>query len=238
MDERDGVPQREPSFREALEAAARGAGIGQVAPGEIPTASSLLKATGGVRGLFEAILPGVAFIVLHTLTGNLPISVLVPVAIAAVFVVLRLISGTPLTQAIAGIAGVAISAAFALFSGRAEDNFLPGIIINAVSLLVLLVSLAARYPLIGVVVGLLANEGTDWRRNAAKRRVLTLATLLWCGLFAVRLLAEVPLYLAQEVEWLGAVKLVLGVPFYAAMLWVTWLMVQAVYRRPAEAPAA
>ncbi len=223
--------QQEQTIREAFGAAVRSAGIGQVAPGEIPTAASLLKAVGGARGLIESILPALGFLVIYTLTKSLLLSVLFPVAIALVFVTLRIVSRTPLTQAFAGVAGVAISAALALFTGRAEDNFLPGIIINVVSLLVMLVSVAVRYPLIGVIVGVLSNEGLEWRRKPAKRRVLTLATLLWAGLFATRLIVELPLYFSGDVELLGAIKLILGVPFYALVLWVTWLLVRGVYRR-------
>ncbi|HEV7957025.1 MAG TPA: DUF3159 domain-containing protein [Marisediminicola sp.] len=226
-------PAAQGTFREALGAAVRNAGIGQVAPGEMPTAASLLAAVGGARGLIESILPALSFLVIWTLTRNLALSVLVPVATALVFVIIRLVSRTPPTQAFAGVAGVAISAALALFTGRAEDNFLPGLIINVVSLVVLLASLAVRYPLIGVIVGVLSNEGLEWRKDAAKRRVLNLATVLWAGLFAVRLIAELPLYFAGEVELLAGVKLVLGVPFYALVLWVTWLLVRAVYRRQA-----
>lgn len=217
------------TFREALAQAARGSGIGHVAPGEIPTATSLLKAVGGIRGLIEAILPGLSFLVLYSTTRNLALSVIVPVAIAALFVFIRLLTRTPATQALAGVAGVAVSAGLALFTGRAEDNFVVGIWVNVVSFVVILISLLARYPVIGLVVGILANEGLEWRADARKRRVLTIATLLWLGLFATRLIAGVPLYLAGEVEMLGVVKLVLGVPFYAAVLWVTWLMVRSVY---------
>lgn len=229
----------EPTFREAFASVVRKSGIGEVTPGEIPTTRSLLSAVGGIRGLIETILPGFTFLVLYGITRNLVVSVLVPVAIAVVFVLVRAISRTPITQALIGVAGVAVSAGLALFTGRAEDNFVVGIWINCISLIVLIGSLIARYPLIGVFVGLLANEGLDWRADAAKRRVLTIATVLWCGLFAVRLIAELPLYFAGEVEWLAGVKLVLGVPFYALMLWVTWLLVRSVYSRPpASAPAA
>lgn len=222
---------REPSVREAFAAAVRNAGIGQVTPGEMPTAASLLGAVGGVRGLIEAILPALGFLVIYGLTRNVAAAVLVPVAIAIVFVVARLIARTSPTQAFAGVGGVAISAALALFTGRAEDNFVPGLIINAVSLLVLLGSIVVRYPFIGLVVGVLSNEGLQWRHNPRKRRVLTVATLLWSALFAVRLIAELPLYFAGEVELLATVKLVLGVPFYAITLWVTWLLVKSVYSR-------
>lgn len=227
---RDGSA-REPSVREAFGAAVRSAGIGQVAPGEMPTAASLLKAVGGVRGLVEAILPALGFLVIYGATQNVAAAVLAPVAIAIAFVVVRLVSRTSPTQAFAGVGGVAISAALALFTGRAEDNFVPGLVINAVSLVVLLGSIVVRYPFIGLVVGVLSNEGLEWRQNPRKRRVLTVATLLWSGLFAVRLIAELPLYFAGEVELLATVKLVLGVPFYALTLWVTWLLVKSVYSR-------
>lgn len=230
-----GDDRPEPTFAELFSQSIRGAGLAKVAPGEIPTARSLLQAVGGIRGLVEAILPGLGFLVLFAATRSLPISVLVPVGIAAIFVIVRLVSRTPLTQALAGVAGVAVSAGLALFTGRAEDNFVVGILINAVWLLAVLISLAARYPVIGLFVGILANEGLQWRADAAKRRVLTLATWLWSALFAVRLAVEVPLYLAGQVELLGAVKLILGVPFYAAVLWVTWLLVRSVY---GHSPAA
>ncbi|MBG6108023.1 DUF3159 domain-containing protein [Frigoribacterium sp. CG_9.8] len=219
----------EPGFREAFADAMRKTGLGQVAPGEVPTGRSLLKAVGGLRGLVESILPALAFLVLYATTKNLPLSVLVPVALAVVFVVVRLVTRTPITQAFAGIVGIAISAILALVSGRPEANFLPGIVVNSVSLAVLLVSILARWPLIGVIVGFLTNETTQWREQKAKRRVLYLTTWLWAGLFALRLAVEVPLYLAQQAEWLAGAKLLLGIPLYAGMLWVTWLLVRAVY---------
>jgi hypothetical protein len=48
----------------------------------------------------------------------------------------------------------------------------------------------------------------------------------------VRLAVELPLYFADAIQALGALKLVLGVPLYAATLWVTWLLVRTVYARP------
>jgi len=231
--------ERAPGLGEQFSAAVRRSGLGQVAPGETPTARSLLAAVGGARGLVESILPGLAFLVIYTLTGLLLPSVLIPLALALVFVAGRLIARTPATQAFAGVAGIAISAALALLSGKAVDNFIPGIVINAVSLAVILISLAVRWPVIGVIVGVLTGDGMAWRTQRGRRRVLTLATWLWAGLFAARLVVEYPLFLAGEVEALAVAKLLLGVPLYAGMVWVTWLLVRAVYGREREAePAA
>lgn len=217
------------------------AGIAQVAPGEAPSGRALLTAVGGVRGLAESILPGFAFLVVYAITHALVPSVLVPVAVGVVFVVVRLAQRQSLATSLAGIVGVALSAGLSLITGRAESNFVPGIVINAVCLLVLLGTLVARRPLVGVIVGLLlpavsGEDGADdWRADPAKRRVLTLATWLWAGLFAVRLVIEIPLYLTAQVELLAGIKLITGVPLYAAMLWVTWLLCRAVFRARPDA---
>ena len=68
-------------------------------------------------------------------------------------------------------------------------------------------------------------------------RRYTAATWLWIGLFAARLAVQVPLYLDGDVGWLGTARLVMGIPLWALVLWLTWILV----RRPATAgprPAA
>ncbi|MCJ1715440.1 DUF3159 domain-containing protein [Curtobacterium sp. VKM Ac-2922] len=224
------------SLNAQLRDAARNAGIGQVAPGEAPTGRALMTAIGGARGIAESVLPGFAFLVVYAITKELVPSVLIPVAVGAVFVVVRLAQRQSLAMSLAGILGVAISAGLALITGKAESNFIPGILINVACLVVLLVTLAIRRPLIGVIVGFLLPpdaDGTaqDWRADRAKRRVLTVATWMWVGLFALRLVIEIPLYLTAQVELLAGIKLITGVPLYAALLWVTWLLVRTVFHR-------
>jgi hypothetical protein len=218
-----------PTFREAMSAAARRSGLSKVTPGETPTAGALLAAIGGVRGLVESILPGLGFLVTYTITQNLVPSVLAPLGLALVFIVVRAVTRQPLTTALAGALGIGISAALALFTGNANDNFVPGFFINGGVLLAMIVSLVARRPFVGVIVGLLLGDD-DWRRNAAKLRVAAVATALWATLSAVRLAVQVPLYLAESTEALAATKLVMGVPLYAMLLWVTWLLVRTAWR--------
>jgi hypothetical protein len=218
-----------PTFREAMSAAARRSGLSKVTPGETPTAGALLAAIGGVRGLVESILPGLGFLVTYTITQNLVPSVLAPLGLALVFIVVRAVTRQPLTTALAGALGIGISAALALFTGNANDNFVPGFFVNGGVLLAMIVSLVARRPFVGVIVGLLLGDD-DWRRNAAKLRVAAVATVLWATLSAVRLAVQVPLYLAESTEALAATKLVMGVPLYAMLLWVTWLLVRTAWR--------
>jgi len=149
-----------------------------------------------------------------------------------IFVLVRVVTRQPWTSAVAGVVGIALSAGLALLTGRAEDNFVFGFLINAAFLLALLISLAARWPLIGVIASLITGEGSTWRQDRAKVKVAIIATVLWCGLFGLRLAVELPLYFAGNTQALATLKLILGVPLYAALLWVTWLLVRTAYARP------
>lgn len=235
--EQDADGQQEPDaaaeLRQALAQAAQRSGFGRVAPGERPTAQALWAAVGGVRGLVESLLPGFLFLVVYTITADVTPSVLIPVAVAVVFVLVRAVTRSPIMPAVVGLVGIALSAGLALWSGRAEENFLLGFVINGVWLVALLVSLAVRRPLIGVITALLTGDDA-WRSDPAKRTVLTVTTWLWVGLFSLRLGVQVPLYLSEQAAALAATKLLMGLPLYAAVLWVTWLMVRAVYARRAD----
>jgi hypothetical protein len=228
--------ERTPTFAESLAAAAQQSGLGKLKPGETPNAGALLGAIGGVRGIVESVLPGIAFLGLYFATGgltpaggNLPISVIVPVLLALVFIVARAGARSSMTSAIAGAVGLALTAVLTLVTGRASNNFLFGMFINAGGFIVLIVSIIVRWPLIGVIVGVLFGDLTGWRDEQRKRRILTISTWLWVGLFALRLALEVPLYLANNVPALGIVRLITSVPLYAAFLWITWLLVRSAY---------
>ncbi|MGV8857248.1 DUF3159 domain-containing protein [Rhodoglobus sp.] len=224
----------EPSVRDALAAAARRSAVGHVAPGETPTGGALLAAMGGIRGLVESILPGLSFLVIFTLTQQLVISVAAPVIVALGFVAVRLITRTPVSSALVGVVGVALSAGLALITGRAEDNFVLGFIINVVFLVAIIVSIIVRRPLVGLIAMLLVPSAADWREDKAKFRVASIATVMWAGLFALRLGVELPLYFAEETQALATMKLLLGVPLYAGVLWVTWLLMRTAYGRTAS----
>lgn len=242
-EERDPAPGQQadepaaPGFADAVAAAARKSGLGQVAPGQTPTAGALLSAIGGVRGLVESILPGLLFLVVFTITQEVLPSVLAPFAVAVVFIVVRIVTRQPVTSAVAGALGIAVSAALALLSGRAEDNFVPGFVVNVVMVIAMVVSILVKHPLIGVVVGLLTGDA-EWRSDPAKFRVALVATILWAALPALRLAVQLPLYLAAQAGALGATKLIMGVPLYAILLWVTWLLIRSAWSAPraAEAP--
>ena len=75
-----------------------------------------------------------------------------------------------------------------------------------------------------------AARPSAWRTDPALRHVKLryhAGTWVLTLMFALRLVVEVPLYLAgeQAVSYLGAARLILGVPLYALTLWFIWLLV-------------
>jgi len=225
----------EPSASEALRKSLEKSPFASVTPGATPSASDIWGALGGPRGLVESLLPGLSFLVVYSLTQSLWWSVGAPVTLSVAFIVTRLIQRSPIQPALVGFAGIAASAAVAILSGRPENNFVLGLWVNGISLAALVVSLLVRRPLIGVIAGVLTSDN-HWRKDRAKRVMATVATLLWVAMFGLRLVTQVPLYLAgaDAVQALATARLLMGVPLYGATLWLTWLLLRSVYRGRAE----
>lgn len=216
----------------SLRRSLRNSAFAAVEPGQQPTAADVWAALGGRRGVVESVLPGVVFLIVYTITQSLVWSVLTPLVASVGFIVARLIQRSPIQPAVVGLFGVAISATVAIVSGRPENNFVLGLWVNAVTLTVLIGSFLFRRPLIGVIAGALVGD-SEWFRDRARFTMASVATLLWAGLFGLRLAVQVPLYLAGEpaVQALATAKLVMGIPLYGLTLWLTWLLLRSVYRR-------
>lgn len=191
---------------------------------------SFAEAVGGVRGLVESTLPGLVFVVVFVVARELTPALVGSLGVAVAAVVVRLVQRTPVTQAFSGVLGIGVGVLWAWWTGRAQDFFAGGLLANVGFLVATVASIVARWPAVGVVVGLLRGEDTSWRTDperAHERRRFVWATWVIAGVFALRLAVQVPLYLAGEdaVAALGTAKLAMGVPLFALGLWITWLLV-------------
>jgi intracellular septation protein A len=185
----------------------------------------LLDAMGGRLGMAETSLPSVAFVAVYGFAGT-DAAAIVAVALALVLAVARLVRGQTPRHALTGLVGVAFAAFVAARSGKAENFFLPGLLLNAAYAAAFLVSIAVRRPLVGYVVGQLDGDGTAWREDPLRLRTFTRASWLWAGVFALRLAVQLPLYLAGAVVALGVAKTAMGLPLFAAGLWLTYRLVR------------
>jgi hypothetical protein len=115
----------------------------------------VLEQLGGWRGMLDATLPTVAFIVANSVAG-LRAGIGAALVAAVLLFGLRLVRRESVQQAFSGLFGVAIAVAIAAASGQARDFFVPGLIRNAALGVVLIGSIAVRWPLVGVVAEFLA----------------------------------------------------------------------------------
>ncbi|SFF42128.1 Protein of unknown function [Blastococcus tunisiensis] len=115
----------------------------------------VLDQLGGWRGMVDATLPTIAFIVANSLAG-LRIGIWAALAAAVLVFLLRLLRRESVQQAISGLFAVGIAVAIAAATGEARDFYVPGIIRNAGLTVVLLGSVVLRRPLVGVIAEFLA----------------------------------------------------------------------------------
>jgi len=187
----------------------------------------LVEAVGGAHGLADSSLPGLAFVTAYTVSGQeLGPSLWAAMAVAVALTGVRLARRETLQFAFAGLIGVAIAAFISSRTGRAEDFFLPGLLLNAGYAAAYAISIAVRWPLIGVILGPLTGEGMEWRRDPELIRLYSRASWIWVAVFLVRLAVQLPLYLSDSLVALGVAKAAMGVPIFVLALWLTFLVLR------------
>src|SRR3954470_19810967 len=115
----------------------------------------VLDQLGGWRGMLDATLPTVAFIVANAF-GGLKIGIWTALGVAVLVFLLRIVRRETVQQGVSGLIGVGIAVAIAAASGQARDYFVFGILRNAAIGVVLMGSILFRWPLVGVIAEFLA----------------------------------------------------------------------------------
>jgi hypothetical protein len=176
------------------------------------------------------------FVVVYVVKPELWPPLAASLGLALVLALVRLIGGSSVMGAVSGLAGIALGVVWALVSGEPEGFFVPGLWLNAGYLAACLLSIAVGTPLVAVVCAVAAGRLAGLRQDKALLRRGAAATWVLAAMFALRLAAQVPLYLAGQVAALGTVKLAMGVPVFAATWWVPWQIRRPVWRPRARAP--
>lgn len=236
MSEQRSAPRgthRAPTGRSALGTGARPAsGMGAVLQ---ESEFSAADAIGGWRGAIESVVPTLLFVVLFMATRSIAIAGVAAVAACAIAVIVRLAQRQSVGSAVGGLLGVGIGAVWAVRSGSGTDFYLPGILTNAATLAIVLISILARRPLVGFIAALFDPRVADWAEDPDARRTYTRATWLLVALYGAKTLAQSVLFLAGAVAALGVVKLAMGLPLFALVVWIIWSMHRALLHRRAAA---
>jgi hypothetical protein len=188
---------------------------------------------GGRGQALDASLPSVAFVAVWLAADGLgaaqPVLAggVAAVVVAAAVALWRHRRGERPRAVAVGMLLAVGAALLALYTGRAEDFFLPRIVANAGSLAAWLVSIAVRWPLLGLVVGALTGHPTRWRGDPDLVRGYCRASWVWVAQYAVRVVVFTGLWLADQVVALGIAQVVLTWPLVVACVAASWPLVRS-----------
>ncbi len=202
----------------------------------------LSDALGGVRGMLEAAVPTIAFTVIFLTQHDLRLAIIVSLACAGVLLVVRIVQRSSVQFVLNALVGIGIGALFAWRAARGGGDegdqalayFLPGLLYNLGYAVVMVFTIAIRWPLVGFIVGSVAGDPTAWHEDRHVVRLCSRLTWLLALPCVVRVAVQGPIYLAGRNGWwstdsavaaLGVAKLVMGWPLQvAALALMVWLL--------------
>jgi hypothetical protein len=196
---------------------------------------------GGRRGMLEAAIPTISFTVTYVSTKELRLALGVSIALALTMLVIRLVQRSTVQFVLNALMGIGVGIFFVWLGGRGGGDqsqqalayFLPGILYNAGYAVVMVISILVRFPVVGAMVGAMAEDPLEWRRDP---QVLKLCTRLTWPLVVpcvLRVAVQAPIYLSgraaenadAHVAALGLAKVAMGWPLQLAALGVmVWLL--------------
>jgi hypothetical protein len=183
----------------------------------------LRELLGGRRGAIDASVPPAVFVITW-LVSDRSIGWAATAAITSGVGVgiWRLSRGRRITASVASVAAVSLAAFVAIRTGRAEDFFLIQLLSNVASALAWTLSILIRWPLLGVVVGIVLGQKTGWRRDPDLVRAYGNASWVWVlGQYLLRVLVFGALWWSGWVVALGVARVALTWPLIAATLAVS-----------------
>lgn len=205
--------------------------------GEVRT-KTVLEQLGGVTGLVSSSLPVLVLVIVNAATDLTP-AIWAAVGSGLAIAVWRLVRREALQPAVSGLLGVAVAAYIAHRTGSAKGFFLLGIWTSVLYAGVFVVSVAVRWPLVGVAWSMLNGHGWSWRESREAVRAYDIASLAWAVLFLARFAVQYWLYNSDQTGWLAAARIAMGWPLTGLVLLLTvWVVRRGDRAAAAAEPAA
>jgi hypothetical protein len=197
---------------------------------------SLAQILGGRRGALDASMPPVGFVAGWLAAGqSIAWGAGAAIVVAVALGIFRFARGGKIRALVVSLAAVVAAALIALHTGRAQDFFLLQLMSNVASALLWAASIVVRWPLLGVVVGLVLGQKTRWRRDPVLLKAYSRASWVWVfGQYVLRVVVYGLLWWAGQVVVLGVARTVLSWPLVAATVAVSgWVLYKSL---PPEHP--
>ena len=203
--------------------------------------AQLSRALGGRRGMVEAAVPTITFTFTYIATKEIALAIALSVGFALVMLAVRLAQRSSVQYVLNALFGIGVGCFFVWLGGRnggdasqqALAYFLPGLLYNAGYAVVMVLSILVRWPMVGLLVGAVAEDPLEWRRDAQVVKLCTRLTWVLVLPCVLRVLVQGPIYLGGRaaddadayVTALGIAKVAMGWPLQVAALAVmVWLL--------------
>jgi hypothetical protein len=203
--------------------------------------SQLSRALGGRRGMVEAALPTITFTFSYVATKDLRLAIGASLALALLLLVVRLVQRSSVQYVVNALVGIGVGCFFVWLGGRnggdesqqALAYFLPGLIYNTGYAIAMVVSILVRWPVVGLLVGGVADDPVAWRKDPQVLRLCSHLTWVLVVPCLLRVAVQAPIYLGGRtaddadpyVTALGVAKVGMGWPLQVAALTVmVWLL--------------
>ncbi|MET4098774.1 hypothetical protein ABIB37_001011 [Agrococcus sp. UYP10] len=193
---------------------------------------SLARLLGGGRAAVEGSVPPVGFLVGWLASdGDLTASVVWSLAASAVVLVLSVVQRRAPRAVLIGMLATAVAAMIAQQTGEARNFFLVQLLSNAASALAWSVSIAVRWPFLGLIVGGLIGTRTRWRRDPGLLRAYSRASWVWVAQYVVRVAVFSVLWWLDEATWLAIMRVALTYPLIIACVAISgWVLFASIPR--------
>ncbi|MFE7543142.1 DUF3159 domain-containing protein [Streptomyces platensis] len=151
------------------------------------------------------VLPVFGFTLTFAVTHRLGVALTLALSTGAGVFLLRLLRREPVRQALVFLGVVCVQGVLAGRTGDAVNFFLPHLVLHGVMVVVTPVLLLLGWPPLGVLVGLVTGEGTNWRRCTVRRRAFVRGHLVVYAGSLLTLSVQLPLFLSGQAVALGTV---------------------------------
>lgn len=201
----------------------------------------MARALGGRRGMVEAAIPTITFTFTYIGTRDVRLAIGVSVALAVGLLLVRLVQRSTVQYTVNALVGIGVGIFFVWLGGRnggSEDQqalayFLPGVLYNAAYSVAMVVSILVRWPVVGFMVGAVAEDPLSWRKDPQVVRLCSRLTWILVVPCFLRVAVQAPIYLAGRaaddasghVTALGFSKVAMGWPLQlAALALMVWML--------------
>ncbi|MFP4177331.1 MAG: DUF3159 domain-containing protein [Acholeplasmataceae bacterium] len=169
----------------------------------------------------DAIIPPLAFVILNGF--DLLVAILSAIGLSLLLVTIRLIQNRTRTYALFGLGGVIVASAFAYLAESATSYFLPEIVSSVALFLVALLSILFDRPIAAYLSHLTRGWPISWYRRKDVLPAYREVTYAWTILLFLRMVAQIVLYLEDDVTLLFWVNGLTGLPALIVVLILTYI---------------